>query len=88
MYARVDRGRVFRPLDSPDRHIEPEPVSDELNINTATLAELTAINGVGKGKAKNIIRHRDNRPFTSLQDCAERVAGVSLAQLESAKAVV
>ncbi|WP_017653298.1 DUF655 domain-containing protein [Fortiea contorta] len=47
-----------------------------LNINTATLAELETLPGVGKKLARKIILIRQQQKFTSLQDL-ERVPGVS-----------
>lgn len=65
-------------------------VVDGLNLNTATAAQLSkAIAGVGPKTASDIIAHRKKAgPFESLEDCAKRVGGVSLAQLEAAKALV
>lgn len=40
-----------------------------VNINTATEAELDAVKGIGPGKARAIIEHRDkNGPFKSVDD--------------------
>lgn len=87
-HARVYRGRVIRPLNSPDRHIEPPEIIDALNLNTATAEQLAAaIRGVGPRTAQDIVAHRKKRPFESLEDCAQRVGGVSIAQLEAAKAM-
>jgi len=42
-----------------------------VNINTATEAELDAVKGIGPGKARTIIEHRDkNGPFKSVDDLA------------------
>lgn len=43
-----------------------------VNINTATQAELEAVKGIGAGKARAIVEHRDkNGPFKSLDDLAK-----------------
>ena len=40
-----------------------------VNINTATEAELDAVKGIGPGKARAIVEHRDkNGPFKSVDD--------------------
>lgn len=43
-----------------------------VNINTATEAELDAVKGIGPGKARAIVEHRDkNGPFKSVDDLAK-----------------
>lgn len=40
-----------------------------INLNTATVAELDALKGVGPGKAKAIVAYRDkNGPFKSVDE--------------------
>lgn len=40
-----------------------------VNLNTATVAELDALKGVGPGKAKAIVEYREkNGPFKSVDD--------------------
>lgn len=40
-----------------------------INLNTATVAELDALKGIGPGKAKAIVEYRDkNGPFKSVDD--------------------
>ena len=40
-----------------------------VNLNTATVAELDAVKGVGPGKAKAIVAYREqNGPFKSVDD--------------------
>lgn len=47
-----------------------------VNINTATQAELETLEGIGPGKAKAIINHRNkNGPFKSVDDL-EKVEGI------------
>jgi len=42
-----------------------------VNINTATEAELDAVKGIGPGKARAIVEHRDkNGPFKSVDELA------------------
>lgn len=49
--------------------------SEKVNLNTANLAELEALPGIGKKLAQQIIVTRQQQKFTSLQDF-ERVPGV------------
>jgi len=47
------------------------PALAAVNLNTATQAELEAVKGIGPGKAKAIIAHREkNGPFKSVDDLA------------------
>lgn len=40
-----------------------------VNLNTATVAELDAVKGIGPGKAKAIVEYRDkNGPFKAVDD--------------------
>jgi competence ComEA-like helix-hairpin-helix protein len=50
--------------------------SDLVNVNTATLAELDAVNGIGKATAKKIIAYREEHgPLRSIDDL--KAAGVT-----------
>lgn len=46
-----------------------------ININTATLEQLTTLSGVGESKAKAIISYREETPFTSIEDL-KNVSGI------------
>ena len=83
---RVDRGKVVGRPSPPATQPNPKPTG--INLNTASATELTAIKGVGKKTASDIVAHRKKGAFKSLADCAERVGGVSVEQLESAGAIV
>lgn len=52
-----------------------------IHINTATLAELDSLPGIGPSKAAAIIAARQRRPFRRLQDLL-RVPGIGRATLE------
>ena len=60
------------------------PVGDtRININTATAAELQALNGIGPSRAENIIRHRDARGgFDSIEELMN-VSGIGESIFES-----
>lgn len=54
----------------------------QVNINTASVADLTALKGVGEAKAKAIVEHREKAgPFKSVDDLAE-VKGIGPKLLE------
>nr|WP_245911891.1 DUF655 domain-containing protein [Calothrix elsteri] len=56
----------------------------QINLNTATLAELETIPGVGKKMAERIIIARQEKPFTTLKDL-ERVKGINYKKLYKLK---
>ncbi|NJL64406.1 MAG: DUF655 domain-containing protein [Methylacidiphilales bacterium] len=62
----------------------PNKSIQQINLNSATLAELETIPGVGKKMAEKIIIARKEKPFTSLKDL-ERVKGMSYKKLYKLK---
>lgn len=56
-----------------------------ININTASLEELTTLNGIGEAKAKSIIEYRNaNGLFVSIEDI-KKVSGISDSLYEKIK---
>lgn len=45
--------------------------SELININTASLEQLTSLNGIGDAKAKAIISYRETKAFTSIEEIME-----------------
>jgi competence ComEA-like helix-hairpin-helix protein len=76
-HSRKPRSRQTPPAPLPPAN-QPEP---RVNLNTATLAELEALPGIGPGLAKRIVLARQKRPFHSLQDL-DQVSGVGPKLLE------
>jgi competence protein ComEA len=52
-----------------------------LDINRASVAELTELPGIGPAKAAAIVAERERRPFSSIEDLT-RVSGVGERMLE------
>lgn len=50
--------------------------SDLININTASVSELTTLSGIGESKAQAIVSYRTNKPFTKIEDIMN-VEGIS-----------
>ncbi len=57
-------------------------VGDRVDINTATVAELAALPGIGEAKAKAIVEHRTADPFKTVDDL-KKVKGIGDKMLES-----
>ncbi len=58
------------------------PLLAEVDVNTATASELTAIKGIGPKTAQKIIDYRnENGPFSSVNDVT-RVKGIGMKTLQ------
>jgi competence protein ComEA len=61
---------------TPVAAVSPGPVTDGININTASQSELETLPGIGPSKASAIIEYRSaSGPFASCEDLA-RVSGI------------
>lgn len=58
------------------------PVPARINPNTASVAELTALPGIGERKAESIVLARQQRRIESLDQLAEAAQGIPAALLE------
>lgn len=64
---------------------EIETTSTKVNINTATLAELQTLSGIGAGTAQKIIEYRQlNGRYSAIEDI-KNVSGIGNAKYESIK---
>ncbi|MCB9935778.1 MAG: helix-hairpin-helix domain-containing protein [Planctomycetes bacterium] len=53
-----------------------------VNVNSATVAELTALPGIGERKAEKIVAARAATPIRSLQELAAAAGGIPAKDLE------
>lgn len=47
---------------------QTKQITGQVNINTATVSELTMLPGIGKSKAEAIVQYRKTTPFKSAQE--------------------
>jgi comEA protein len=60
------------------------PADGVVNVNTASAEQLQQLPGIGKSKAEAIIKHRQAKPFESVDDLAT-VKGIGKALLSKIK---
>jgi len=77
-----DRAFVDPPVHS--RELAPARV----NVNTAGVAELTALPGIGERKAEKIVQARAAAPIRSLDELSAAAGGIPAKDLERAKPFV
>ena len=62
-----------------------ESVGDKININTATVAELDSLDGIGPSKAEAIVKYRETQgPFLKIEDITN-VSGIGEKTFEKLK---
>ena len=72
--------------DVPVTHTELPPA--RINVNTASLGELTALPGIGERKAEKIVNSRVDQPIGSLDELAKAAGGIPAKDLERMKPYV
>jgi len=58
-----------------------------VNINTASVSELTLLPGVGKAKAEQIVQYRQAKPFASVDDL-KNIPGLGQKRIEAMRSHV
>ena len=58
--------------------------SSKININTASVSELSTLSGIGESKAKKIIEYREQNKFNSIEDILN-VSGIGKSLYEKIK---
>ena len=58
-----------------------------VNINTASVSELTLLPGVGKAKAEQIVQYRQAKPFASIDDL-KNIPGLGQKRIEAMRSHV
>lgn len=60
--------RIICPDTDNDGCINNSSSSDKININNASVSELSSLTGIGEGKAKKIIEYREKNKFENIED--------------------
>jgi len=89
-YPRLENGVVLEAPAAMASPVVSKPATSKtlrgaIDLNSASAAELQEIKGIGAKVAQAIV---DGAPYESLEDCAERVKGVSLERLQGADAYI
>jgi competence protein ComEA len=61
-------------------------VAAGVDVNLATVQQLTRINGIGAATAQRIVAERARGPYESLEHLAERLSGIGAKRLAKLKA--
>jgi len=95
----LDAQQVIIPLEGEElplpqqqehHHQEVSTTNDSglLNVNTATVQQLTALPGIGAVIAGNIVNHREaNGPFTTIEDL-QRVPRIGAVTVENIRSLI
>jgi competence ComEA-like helix-hairpin-helix protein len=78
------RGPPGKARARPDRSEKPKPGGGRVNVNTATVAELEALPGIGPVLARRII---EGRPYRSVEEL-DRVKGIGPKRLKEIRPLV
>jgi competence protein ComEA len=73
--AKVEKEKKPRPVS------KKEPLTEPIDVNHATAAELRRLPGIGPTLSQRIIETREKRPFRSVEDL-RRVRGIGVKTLE------
>ena len=67
---------------------EPQNTADKVDINTATVKELTALDGIGEGLAGRIVRYREEHGAFLSVDELMNVSGIGESKLSAIRDMV
>ena len=62
--------------------VHAKAIEGVVNINTASVKELTLLPGIGKSKAEQIVQMRQAKPFAAVEDL-KAVKGLGVKRLEA-----
>lgn len=89
-YANLSEVNLVKKLEDNQLIVIPtiKEISTKININNASIDELTMIEGIGSTKAKAIVKYRNEvGVFTSIDDL-KKVSGISSNLFEKIKAFI
>lgn len=76
--------KIICPDTDNDGCINNSSSSYKININNASLSELSSLTGIGEGKAKKIIEYREKNKFENIEDI-KNVPGIGNSLYEKIK---
>lgn len=84
----VGPGTVAAAAPPPPTAAPPLVGNGKLNVNTASVAELDKLPGIGEVLSQRIIEARKNGPFKDVDDLRTRVTGLSRSTLDKIKDLI